>query len=293
MSHSIGADLRLLGGVAHVQELLARGYTRRRLAALAHTGQVLRPRIGWYASPALSVDEVRAVRVGGRVGCVTAARLHGLPAPADDRLHVSLEASATRLRKSTDSGTHVYAGEEPGVVWHRSNATGASGKDRVRVPLLTSIQELMDCVSFEWAVAAVDRVRNARLTDEQSLRTALERSPTGRLIHGASDGGAESPLESIVRVRLALEGVTTRSQAPIGPYRADLLVDGWLVVECDGRTHAVAEQFELDRRRDGYFAAAGYRVLRFSYRQVLHEWESTVHTIRAVLRHGAPETRLA
>lgn len=59
------------------------------------------------------------------------------------------------------------------------------------------------------------------------------------------------------------------TQVPIGPYRADILIedDGRkLVVECDGAEfHAITkEQVERDKRRDRYCAARGLCVMRFS-----------------------------
>jgi very-short-patch-repair endonuclease len=85
----------------------------------------------------------------------------------------------------------------------------------------------------------------------------------------------ESPLEAAlvrtVREWIEFNGflsdVTT--QAPIGPYRADILIeeDGRkLVVECDGAEfHAVTkEQVERDKRRDRYCVARGIYVMRFT-----------------------------
>jgi very-short-patch-repair endonuclease len=62
---------------------------------------------------------------------------------------------------------------------------------------------------------------------------------------------------------------TVSTQANIGPYRADILVeenDRKLVVECDGAEfHAITkEQVERDKRRDRYCAARGICVMRFS-----------------------------
>ena len=71
-------------------------------------------------------------------------------------------------------------------------------------------------------------------------------------------------------------GSTVRIQAPIGPYRADFVIEerGWsegiipgkVVVEIDGhdfheRTKAQAEK---DRKRDRQMQAHGYKVFRFT-----------------------------
>jgi len=68
------------------------------------------------------------------------------------------------------------------------------------------------------------------------------------------------------------------AQRRIGPYTADILVDCdflrladplRLVVECDGPAHEKASQFRLDRRRDRWLSARGYRVLRFASSEVV------------------------
>jgi len=63
-------------------------------------------------------------------------------------------------------------------------------------------------------------------------------------------------------------------QAQIGPYRVDFLFDDHsidgkrqlIVVECDGHDfhERTKEQARHDKKRDRYFAAMGYRVLRFT-----------------------------
>lgn len=92
----------------------------------------------------------------------------------------------------------------------------------------------------------------------------------------------ESPIEAAlvrtIREWLDFNGylaeVTT--QAAIGPYRADILIeqDGrQLVVECDGAEfHAVTkEQVERDKRRDRYCAARGICVMRFTGAEITRD----------------------
>jgi very-short-patch-repair endonuclease len=51
-----------------------------------------------------------------------------------------------------------------------------------------------------------------------------------------------------------------------------LFADRRLVVETDGwRHHRSRDAFERDRQRDAILASAGYRVLRFTYRQVTED----------------------
>jgi very-short-patch-repair endonuclease len=56
----------------------------------------------------------------------------------------------------------------------------------------------------------------------------------------------------------------------VGPYEVDFLWrDAHVIVETDGfHHHGGRAAFESDRARDVHLQALGYRVLRFTYRQV-------------------------
>ena len=57
-----------------------------------------------------------------------------------------------------------------------------------------------------------------------------------------------------------------------------------LVVETDSWTHhRRREAFENDRARDALMARAGYRTLRFTYRQVRHDPATVAQTLAAML----------
>lgn len=58
-----------------------------------------------------------------------------------------------------------------------------------------------------------------------------------------------------------------------------------LIVEVDGRdVHTTRRAFEADRRRDQRLATLGYRVIRFTWRQVIHEPDDVARTLRALLQ---------
>jgi hypothetical protein len=57
-----------------------------------------------------------------------------------------------------------------------------------------------------------------------------------------------------------------------------------LIVEVDGRDpHTTRRAFEHDRRRDQRLATLGYRVVRFTWRQVMHEPADVAATLTALL----------
>jgi very-short-patch-repair endonuclease len=70
------------------------------------------------------------------------------------------------------------------------------------------------------------------------------------------------------RLRMEQLGVKFRRQHPLGNYIADFAcVDPKLIVELDGSQHADQESY--DGRRDAFFRAQGFAVLRFSTNEPL------------------------
>jgi very-short-patch-repair endonuclease len=61
-----------------------------------------------------------------------------------------------------------------------------------------------------------------------------------------------------------------------------------LIVETDGfGAHGTRRAFERDRQRDARLQAAGYRVLRFTWRQLLDEPEVVAARLAAALALSA------
>jgi very-short-patch-repair endonuclease len=74
-------------------------------------------------------------------------------------------------------------------------------------------------------------------------------------------------------------------QATIGPYTVDFLWPAqFLVVETDGHdAHGTRLAFEEDRARDAELATRGYRVLRFTWRQLSERGGWVAGTLQAAL----------
>jgi very-short-patch-repair endonuclease len=281
-------------GVAHITAFLEAGLSRHQVAALLRQRVLVRPRIGWYADPRLPADAIRAVRVGGVLGGTSAARSYGLPLPetVDAELQVSVEDNASRLRHSRDRRWQVAAGDEPGVRLHwQPRLEPVRG---YRVAVVDALLQLAMCVPFDWLVAAMDaalhvpRSGTALITDTawRRLRPALPERL--RRAWDLADGRSESPIETILRLGLVRSGIPFALQVWMLPYhRVDVLIGGWLIIEVDGRQYHVDERaFEADRERDALFAAWGYRVLRFSYRQVVDDLPWVLEVIRTVHQRG-------
>lgn len=286
------------GGVAHLQRFLAAGMTRNDVARMVHLGGLQRPRIGWYAAPNLEEHAVRAIRVGGVLGCVSAANSWGIITPPHrpDIVHVSLAPDATRLRRSDDARRRVPAGADKHVRWHWDHRQDPP--HGFRVSPLDALAQMASCgTSPSWLTAAIDSARNGashppilsetnvgRLRDllPAHLRPAVDRS----------DPRAESSGETFIRLGVLDADIPFDLQVWLTDlYRADLLVDGWLPIESDGMAyHGTPEGTARDRERDATLSWLGSRPLRFSQRQAVEELPFVVDTIRRVWRNG-PDAR--
>ncbi|MEA2275597.1 MAG: hypothetical protein QOC78_557 [Solirubrobacteraceae bacterium] len=72
-----------------------------------------------------------------------------------------------------------------------------------------------------------------------------------------------------------------------------LFTDQRLVVEVDGyRYHHTRKAFERDRQRDAILAQAGYRVLRFTHRQIAREPATVTAALRAAAARPPAAARL-
>lgn len=282
-------------GLAHLQRFLEAGLTRVQVAHLRHLGALVRPRIGWYGDPAMPEAAVQAVRVGGALGCCSAARTWGIAVPegTDGRLEVSIVPGTTRLRRSDDPTRRAWASTEPGVRWHwEHRAQPVRGWS---VSPLDAILQMAACVEPRWLIAAIDSARCsaqrepllpdgdvARLREllPDHLRSAVDRS----------DPRSETCGETFVRLAAEDAGIPflPNAWATTG-YRPDGTVDGWLPIEIDGMaTHSGRVAVERDRARDATLALLGAPPLRFTQNQAVRETEFVIDTIRTVWLRGRP-----
>jgi very-short-patch-repair endonuclease len=94
---------------------------------------------------------------------------------------------------------------------------------------------------------------------------------------------AERKLWPLLRSR-SLVRTKFRRQYPCGPYVLDF-ADFWakLAIELDGDTHATDSGLARDARRSAWLASQGWRVLRFSNRDVFADTDGVLQTIAAAL----------
>jgi cobalamin-dependent methionine synthase I len=77
-----------------------------------------------------------------------------------------------------------------------------------------------------------------------------------------------------------IEGFKFRRQHIIGEYIVDFVcLEKKLVIELDGSIHNLQEQVERDKERTIWLESKGFKVVRYSNRQVLNDLENTIVSI--------------
>jgi very-short-patch-repair endonuclease len=183
-----------------------------------------------------------------------------------------------------------------GVRVHRSRSLAPQDRTtRLRIPTTTPVRTLIDL-----ADTVDDRIL-ARAVNEALVKRLLRREHlAARLasVHGrraarrlsAFVDNPDAPTRSVFED--AFLELVDRKGLPrpetnqrVGPYEVDML---WraprLIVELDGRAfHDHASAFERDRERDATLVAAGYRVVRVTWRRLADDPDREAKRLRALL----------
>ena len=275
--------------VATRGELRSLGVSPYELSAAVRSGEIARVRRGWYALPEADESIIRAVRVGGRLACVSALRSYGIWAVDDGRLHIHLPESASRMRSQHDSSAPLGDRALDGVVLHRGQCARVVAATRLRCSVMDALSQYLREHCDELGIAALDSALHRRAISDSQL-AQLRRSLPRRChsLIDAADKRSESGTESIVRVGLLRVGIRPRLQVRVlDDVRVDLVIGDRLVIEVDSREfHDDPEAFERDRRRDLLLKALGFEVVRVSYAQVMGDWSSILTTILMMMDRG-------
>ena len=255
--------LARLGGVARAQDLLALT-TRKRLRTAVAAGRILNPHHGRYALPTAKPAFAVAARVGGHASHLCAAAGLGW------ELAEQPDSPQVVLPPGTEPPSSVR-----GVDWshqrvRRSEATGlGTGPD------LTALMCARD-LPFEQALAVVDSgLRHGDLDAEVLAEAARSWPERVRRVLGYADGRAANPFESVLRAHAIEAGAQVIPQYEVVAGGLTLhpdLVDPFagVVIEADSwGFHASRWDHDRDCRRYNALVATEWRVLRFTYEQVM------------------------
>jgi very-short-patch-repair endonuclease len=257
MDHMTTSDLRTLG------------WTPRRIAQAVATGELIRVRRGHYSTPGTADPVMRAVRVGGRLGCVSELRYRKVWVLDDDVLHVQLDEHTSDLHDPDSGDAGVRGRSDIRLHWHDPAADGTPG----HVSALDALADASRCLERRAWIASVDSaIRLGELPRTAVTALGVRVNAASRADLGWVDARAESGLESVVRVLARDLGFRVRSQVWFrGVGRVDLVVEDWIVVEADGTAFHDVAVSPRDRRRDALLAAMNRTVLRPGYSLIVHE----------------------
>lgn len=95
------------------------------------------------------------------------------------------------------------------------------------------------------------------------------------------------------------EAAFVYTQITLGDYRADILIHDvtyplelreprWIIVECDGHDYheRTKEQARRDKKRDRFFTAKGFKVLRFTGSEIWADPDACADEVVANLAHN-------
>lgn len=267
-------------------ELLMNGLTPWQLRRALAEGRLIRLRRDRYvsASSAMDAQAGEAVRVGGRLACVSLLALLEVFVRSSSVLHVHVARNASRHR--------VPSGAVPmRLHWQRLVAEPAS---RHAVSIADAVRCGILCQTPRDAVATLDSVLHQGLMRWDELHALVRTLPARYgVLMSLTDARAESGTESLVRLMLRHLGADVDVQVQIPTVgRVDLVVDGWLIVECDSREfHEGWERQRADRRRDIAAARLGYTTIRPLAEDVLYAPDELFQALAAVVAHGSPARR--
>jgi very-short-patch-repair endonuclease len=236
-------------GVVGRSQLAALGYTRHELAHDVKRGRLIAVHQGVYAvgHQALSdrgrmIAALLAAGPGATLSHETAAYHWSLIPSLPPFIDVTLTDRKPRRR----TGLRVHVATQLDVTTHR------------QLPVTTPLQTLVQLPQ-----PTRDRARAEALVNKLIPRTADDHAePTRSELEDAL-------LPALEEAQLPKPLVNT---VVLGHEVDFFWPNHKLIVETDGwAAHGHRRAFESDRARDAQLVAAGHRVLRFTWRQVIHE----------------------
>jgi very-short-patch-repair endonuclease len=284
-------------GVVHRRELAALGVDASTVKRWLAQGRLHREHRAVYAVgyPRLSSDgRVLAAVLACGDGCWAAARSAA-----------GLWELAPHPARAVDVVTTRCGSRAPkGIELRRTRRLQPQDVAVIRgIPVTSVSRTLADyaaLVSRRRLEQALERAERMQVLDVAGLLEACHHRPGATAIRTVL--AQWSPATTKSRLEDLLLRVVERSSLPrpvtnvaIAGVECDQVWESArLVVEADSRAfHGTHAAFERDRSKDAHLTRAGYRVLRFTWRQAIREPELVVATIRAALTdaiavEGAP-----
>ena len=266
-------------------ELFAQGLTRSLIVEALRAGRLVHVRRDRYLLPGADDAFVRAVRVGGRLTCLSYLGMLEVFVLENHDLHVHVRPTASRLRSPRDRRKRISPARRRGVRLHWTDLMDDCGQASA-TGLVDALALAVRCQQPTSAIATLDSALNKGLIADADLARIFKALPTRfRVLEAFLDRRAESGPETLVRLMARRLGCDIRLQVEFVEIgRVDLLLDGWLVVECDGKPFHEEWSAQLrDHRRDMALAARGYATLRLPASDIMYRPDEVFAALRGLI----------
>lgn len=283
---------RAQGGLVTRQQLQGCGLSTGQAQWLLDSGRLEPTRAAgvYRAAGAPSTDETPAwfavLSSGSPLSYLSAAIWWEMPVPYDGLLHIT---RSDRRRLDWPAGVRV----------HRVQLTQSAVTTRRGMPVTTRAETLLDCIGwlgFGDAAALADRAIQQRWLAVADVRQRLEDQP-GRwgnkqvraLLPQIGDGAAAESERRLHRLLRAagIHGWTPNLGVVMDGQRFEIdvaFVGLRLAIEVDGRRyHSADARFQADRTKQNALIAAGWRVLRFTWADIVERPRDVIAAISALL----------
>lgn len=267
-------------------DLLHSGYTRRMIQVAVRRGELIHVRRDRYLPADVHEEFVRAVRVGGRLTCLSLLALLGVFVLDNRLLHVHVDPRGGRLRSPTNRKKRLKVNRRGRLTLHWTTLVESAGSS-CAVSVLDALAHAVRCQPPRAAIATIDSALHLGLLVEAQLSELFAALPARfRSLLPLIDGRAESGPETLVRLMARILGCDIRLQVEFDDIgRVDLVLDGWLVVECDSKQfHADWAQQVKDRERDLTLATLGYATLRLTAATIMYHPDEAFAALRGLIQ---------
>jgi predicted transcriptional regulator of viral defense system len=298
---------RVQHGVLSLDQLQALGLSTRAVSHRVAAGRLHRIHRGVYSlvprellkREGLYMAAVLACGEGAVLSHRSAARLHGLGNYGNHRIEVTVPKRSTR----THSGVAVHTS----TTLTQADVTVVNSIPTTTIP--RALFDIGEAVTPRQLERAFDQADAMQALDLNEIQDQIARNPTrpaARAVrhllqtHYIGSTPTENDFEDAFLAltrSLNLPDPTPQFYIDPGdgepPIRADF---AWpalkIAVETDGRrTHGTRQAFESDRRRDQRLTAAGWTVIRTTWRQLMQRPHELKPVLLKLLGPGSPNGR--
>jgi very-short-patch-repair endonuclease len=272
--------------VMATSELATAGISWRSLRNAEESGALLCVRRGYYSLPEASTAVVEAVRVGGRLACVSAVVDYGIFGFDDGAVHVHVRQCASRLGSPRERSRPVLKNNGKAAKVHWDSLLHPSEGNEYRIGVTDAIRQTFRCQHHYFAMATLENALHSQQLPQHAVGEIFASLPSSlQYLQKLLDSRADSGQETVLRLIVMEAGFACNFQVQVpGVGRVDLVVEGCIVVEADSRQfHDGWEAHARDRTRDAQLAALGYMSLRVLYRDIMFHPEQILLSIHGLL----------